>query len=341
MIKNKLKLMLAGMLTVSCLFTGCGQGLVISTGMNDNTVFMVNNEKCSLREARVYLMTLTNEYKDYYGIDIWSAAAGKSGSTTDASGNATGGYGSLESYVKDKSMSRLQNVICMSMLAEERDISLTDVEKAKITQAAEAYYTGLSDAERSYLGVNQSDIEMYYTQYLMADKLYNELIGNDDLQVSDGDARVMDAQIIYTTSIDKADSIDAALASGTDFAAAASTYSEYGSVNISIKKGDMPSEVETIAFGLSDDEVSGRIEADGGYYYIRCVSRLDEELTEANRQSIINAKTEESFDTIYQDYIKELYIDVNDELWESIDIDTSSELTSKNFFTTYNEYLGE
>ena len=338
---NKIKIILAGTLVAATLFSGCGQRFIITTGMSGNAVFKVNNESCQLKEAKVYLMTLQNEYKDYYGIDIWSVTATKSGSEASASGDAGSSYDSLKTYIKNKTMSRLQNVICMYKLAEERDITVTDIESSKIKQAATAYYESLSDEERSYLGVAESDIETYYTQYLMANKLYNELIGNDNLQVSDSDARVMSAQIIYTASADKAKSIEDALSSGNDFAAVASTYSEYESVAVNIKKGDMRSAVESAAFKLADGETSSCIEADGGYYYIKCISRMDEQLTEDNRQEIIAAKTEESFDTIYQDYIKGLYIDVNDDLWNSIDIDDSSNVTSKSFFTTYNEYLGE
>ena len=81
------------------------------------------------------------------------------------------------------------------------------------------------------------------------------------------------------------------------------------------------------------------ISADDGYYFIKCISRIDEELTEANRQAIIAKTTEASFDKVYEEYLESLYIEVNEDVWDKLEIENSDGITSTDFFNNYNEWF--
>ncbi|MCR5784980.1 MAG: peptidyl-prolyl cis-trans isomerase [Eubacterium sp.] len=328
----KKNILLVALLVMTLFTGGCSSKVVVQLGLPDSSVFTINSFNCTNKEAKLYFITLRNEYKDYYGIDIWSEAV-------DASGDASAGKSNLSDYVSDKTMARLQNVCCMYLLAEERGITLSDKEEGYLTQAANQFYESLTSEERKELKVSVDDIATYYRHFLMANKLYEELTGGVEMQVSDGDARVMKAQIIYTTDETIAAKVESALNSGNEFAAVAAIYSEYDSIAVNIKKGDFSEEIEEAAFALSEEETTDCIEADGGYYFIKCISRIDEELTEENRQAIIAETTEATFDSVYEEYVKALYIQVDEDMWEKVTGADYDELTTKDFFNVYNEWF--
>ena len=41
--------------------------------------------------------------------------------------------------------------------------------------------------------------------------------------------------------------------------------------------GQLLEEVEDVAFNMNDNEISQMITTDNGYYFIKCVSKLDQE----------------------------------------------------------------
>lgn len=67
------------------------------------------------------------------------------------------------------------------------------------------------------------------------------------------------------------------LSSKEDFAAVASGSSEDSQTELYAAKGTLPQEVEAVAFELGDGEISDMISTDDGYYFIKCISKLDRE----------------------------------------------------------------
>ena len=61
-------------------------------------------------------------------------------------------------YVKDIALEELTRVYCIDLLAESREVTLSEDELSKVSEAAEAYYDSLSDEEISYMGVSSMDI---------------------------------------------------------------------------------------------------------------------------------------------------------------------------------------
>ena len=51
-------------------------------------------------------------------------------------------------------------------------------------QAAAEYYDSLTEAERSYSGASQSDIERMYQRYALAVKVYEQLMESVDEEIS-------------------------------------------------------------------------------------------------------------------------------------------------------------
>lgn len=229
--KNKINL-LAGVLAVSVFFAGCsigGKEIVVTSGVGSKDVFKIGGNSCNQTEAKVYLANYQNIYGKSYGIDLWEQGFQKK---------------KLKQYVKEVALSEMTKIICMDLLAEDQGIALTTEEKARIKDAAAKYYESLNEAELTYTGASQSDIESMYEDYALANKVYQSLTQSVDEEVSDDEARIMEAMQIYVKTQDKAEEVSAKLAAGEDFAAVASNYNQKPVIEITFGRGDLPEEVE-------------------------------------------------------------------------------------------------
>ncbi|MGN0350044.1 MAG: peptidyl-prolyl cis-trans isomerase [Roseburia sp.] len=327
--KRNIKTVILMGMTASMLLTGCQIGktdIIVSKSLSSKQAFQIGTMTCSMTEAKVYLVNYQNIYGSAYGINLWE-----------------GDYGanSLEEYVKDVTISELSQIICMDLLAEEQEITLTEKEKEQVAEAAEAYYETLNKAEISYMGVTENDLVTYYEHYALAQKLYNSLTEGVNDEVSDDEARVMEAMQIYVTDETKAREIAEKLTAGEDFASVANNYNEATSIEITIARDDMPEEVEEEAFRLDDNEISGMITTENGYYFIKCLNKYNEELTDANKGNIVRKREKEAFDDIYEAFVQKQNSYLNVEAWEGLEIDTEDDITTSSFFEMYETYCSE
>ena len=78
------------------------------------TVFQINNNKCELKYAKLYMCNYRNLYGRAYGMDLEPYDFGSD---------------SLEDYVKDVTLQELARIYCMDMIAQQKKMSLTDEEE--------------------------------------------------------------------------------------------------------------------------------------------------------------------------------------------------------------------
>lgn len=317
--KNKINL-LAGVLAVSVFFAGCsigGKEIVVTSGVGSKDVFKIGGDSCNQTEAKVYLANYQNIYGKSYGIDLWEQGFQKK---------------KLKQYVKEVALSEMTKIICMDLLAENQGIALTTEEKARIKDAAAKYYESLNEAELTYTGASQSDIESMYEDYALANKVYQSLTQSVDEEVSDDEARIMEAMQIYVKTQDKAEEVSAKLAAGEDFAAVASNYNQKPVIEITFGRGDLPEEVEKAAFELDDGAVSDCIQTDDGFYFIKCINKFNEELTDANKSNIVDAREKAAFDDVYEEFVSTLASNLNESVWENIPLVTDGSISTDSFF---------
>lgn len=317
--KNKINL-LAGVLAVSVFFAGCrigGKEIVVTSGVGSKDVFKIGGNSCNQTEAKVYLANYQNIYGKSYGIDLWEQGFQKK---------------KLKQYVKEVALSEMTKIICMDLLAEDQGIALTTEEKARIKDAAAKYYESLNEAELTYTGASQSDIESMYEDYALANKVYQSLTQSVDEEVSDDEARIMEAMQIYVKTQDKAEEVSAKLAAGEDFAAVASNYNQKPVIEITFGRGDLPEEVEQAAFELDDGAVSDCIQTDDGFYFIKCINKFNEELTDANKSNIVDAREKAAFDDVYEEFVSTLASNLNESVWENIPLVTDGSISTDSFF---------
>lgn len=305
---------------------GCQIGnrqIVVSGSLSDKQVFKIGSATCGVKEAKVYLTNYQNIYGTAYGLNLWEHDFGDN---------------SLTQYVKDITLEELTHVICMDLLAESQEVSLSEEEKADVASAAKEYYASLSEDEIAYLAVTESDIAEYYAHYALAQKLYHSLTNGVNDEVSDDEARVIEIMQIYVTDETKAAEVLSKLKKGDDFASVANNYNQLSSIQVTVSRDELPAEVEKVAFDLDNGEISDEIPVDHGYYFIKCLNKYDEELTEANKSNIVEKREKEAFDDIYNEYVSGLSSYLNQNLWDELELDTDAAITTDSFFEVFEKY---
>lgn len=306
--------------------TGCQIGdksIVVLKPLGSRYVFQIGEVSCSVKEAKVYLANYQNIYGEAYTLDLWQHDFGDD---------------SLEEYIKTITLNELVTVVCMTQLAEQKGLALTEEDEANIAEAASAYYESLSEADRDYLGVSESEIAEYYRHYALAQKVYQFLTSEINDEVSDDEARVMEVMQIYVTDASQAAIVSTKLRDGEDFASVANVYNELPNIQANICRDDLPEEAEAIAFQLDDNEISDAIEVEGGYYFIKCLDKYNEELTETNKVTIVEKREKEAFDDVYNEFIAGLSSHINENVWEEIKVDSTSGIETDGFFEIYEAY---
>ena len=245
----------------------------------------------------------------------------------------------MENSLKAAVISQLSRMYALNQYAKDQDITLEHQEKNRVEQAANKYYKSLSKAERKYLGVDENDIATMYEHLALGEKVYSQLMSEVDDEVSEDESRVMDVQMIVTSKKETAEQVKNSLAAGSEFEVL-SQYNEGGDFEIEMKRGDFPKEVEKAAFALENDKVSDMIKgSDGKYYFVKCKSKYNEELSNENKQAIIEKRKSESMKTIVSNLDKNAYSELNQSLWNSMDIPEDSSMKTRDFFNVLHEYL--
>lgn len=319
---------------LSAVLTGCNIGNTqIIIDMNNagrNDVFSINGTDCKKDEARLYLCNYQNIYGSAYGLDLWQYDY----SNMDIEVT-------LEDYVKELTIAELSNIICMNQLAEDLEISLSSEEQKLVSKATDEYYESLSREEIHYMGIDKMELKEIYERYAIAQKLYSTLTEGVNEEVSDDEARVIRIQQIYVQSEEVAKVVQQKLRSGSGFDTVASSFSEADEVERTLTRGEYAKEIDDVAFNLDDGEESGMIETEYGYYFIKCLDKYEEELTEANKENIILKRRQEQFDDVFYEFINNSTFQLNEKVWDKVKVDTSGAITTDSFFEVYDKYFTE
>lgn len=318
----------------STTLTGCTIGnteIVLNTNyVGRNHVFSINGSKCTKEEARLYLCNYQNIYGYAYGLNLWEYDYSQMEEGT-----------TLEDYVKDVTLSELVNIMCMEQLAEKQEITLTEEELKKVAEAADEYYESLSREEISYIGLDKNELKEFYEKYAIAQKLYNTLTQGINEEVSDDEARVIRIQQIYVKSEETAALIQQKLENGESFTTLASNYNEADVIEKNLARDVYPEAVDDVVFNLENGEESAIISTEDGYYFIKCLNKYDEDLTEANKENIIIKRRKEQYDDKFMEFVESSQFELNEKVWESIEVDTSGNITTNSFFEVYDKYFTE
>lgn len=328
----KLKKQIIGISLISLILTGCTIGdkqfVLDVNDVGRNDVFSINGTECSINEAKMYLCNYQNLYGNEFGIDLWNHDFGEHAPEV-----------SLDEYVKDVTLAQLANIMCMNMLAEDRELVLSEKEHKKIDAAAEEYFSSLNKEEVSYMDISLDEIKKYYEKYALAQKLYTTLTEGINEEVSEDEARVMRVQQIFVTNTEHANVVQQKLQEGTDFVTLANTYNEAGEIELTIARNTYPKEMEDIVFHLDNGQVSEMITTENGYYFLKCISKYEQKSTEENKKIILIQRRKEQFDDVLTTFVENSSYELNETLWEKIEIDKTGTIQTDSFFEIYEKHF--
>ncbi len=321
-------LKLVSLLVVSLfVFTGCtiaGKNVYLGTGVGFSTVFRIGELTCKKNEALTYLLNYRNIYGTIEGTDFFG-----------------GEYDTerMESNLKDAVLSHLTQVYAMNQYAGENEITLDSQELSRIESVADEYYNSLTEEERSFLNVNQTDIREMYERLALAEKTYTGLLGSVDEEISEDEARVVDAQVIVVSEPGAASVVAQNLIDGYEFSTQ-NSFNHAAKLEVSVKRGDYPQEVEDSLFALDDGEWAGPVEAsDGNYYFVKCISKYNAELSEENKKSIVQSRQSTWLSEILEQLDQNEYSELNTKIWNEISLENVEDYTTDSFFTTLHATL--
>lgn len=300
-----------------------GSLIYISTGLKDNVVFKVGGTKAYTWEADILLADAKTEYENVFGSNVW-------GQTMEGI--------NVDDYVKDQIQSKLIRVKCMNLMAKEKGVVLSRTQKEQVGNAADTYYNGLTSEQIEQLGISKEQVEKLYTEFAVADALYEDITSQVNTEVSSDDARVITIQFISCEQ--ESDILDAKkrLDAGESFYTVAKDYGGEEESETELKRGQMEMAFETAAFELKTGETSSVVEAGGKYYIIKCTSDNEKSKTEANKLTLIDEKKLEYFNSVFEEYEASKYVEFNKNLWNSKKAGNALRL-SVSFEDIFNNYL--
>ncbi|MBR1914809.1 MAG: peptidylprolyl isomerase [Lachnospiraceae bacterium] len=303
------------LIMLAAAITACGkdandqQQIIITTGFEEDELFFIGDNKCYMPEARLYIRTLETSYEDMFGTEIMSREL----NGINVSDKLTG-----------LALSRLAQVKAMNLLAAERGLTLTEREEEKCVQAADRYMRSLSEADIRDLDIDYDMLLHMFEEYALADKVYNDITGDINPEISDDEARTITVKVIAVDGKDQAEALQIAnmiysqVSDGRDLDAAADEYEEATVSKYSFGKDtdEFPEDFVDTCFKLAADEISTPIMKDNTAYIVQCISSFEQEDTDANKLRIIAKRKSEAFDQVYNDFVSGLYSNFNDTLWD-------------------------
>lgn len=297
-----------------------GNIIYISTGMGKNVLAKVDGSKTYTMEAEVLMSDAKKQYEEMFGSSIWSQQI--DGKT-------------FEEYVKDQIKVKLIRVRCMNAMAKERGVVLGREEKEGVKNTSEEYYNALTDEQKKKYSITQEKVTLMFTEFALAQKLYNDITSLMDIEVSADDARVINIQYIVTDSEDSIKEAYKELNEGNSFFAIAKKYNSDGEYEYELRRGEMDEAFENAAYALATGEMSGIIEAEDKYYIIRCTSDNDKAKTEVNKTAILADKKLEAFNEMFTQYESKKYVEWNTREWKELKV-SSAPSYSANFEDLFN-----
>ena len=306
--------------------TGCSIGdfhIYAASTSGIGNVFKIGPYACSKKEFRVYLCN----YKNLYGTFDDDTLLSEDSEET------------IEEGLKSAILEHLTKVYSLNLYARDNDIKLASDEENNCKKAAEEYYESLTSGDRSYMGVSKSDIEKMYKRYALAEKVYYSLMNSVDEEVSEDEARMMEAEVIYVTSEADIASVTTALKSGATFTSVAQQYSKADNVTDAFGRNKYPAEVDRVVFNMENGQVSSMITTEDGYYFFKCINKYNKELSEQNKANVISERKNELIDDMIKEQEEKYYSHLSESTLKNLVVNKSDDVESDSFFQVLNKYV--
>lgn len=315
--KSRWKSLIAATVMALLAAAGCSKGVSNVTQTQEPIIY-------TRPQIMVIVTTERNRYEQVYTDEIWNAVT-EDGDT-------------FEEYLLNQVRIFLENMKTMTLLAQDREISLSSGEMDRIKRLARNYYSELSRADIEYMGISEEDVAVLYQDYRIANKVVEKLTEGIDLEVSDSEAKVIAIRQMKLGDRSTAESVYSRLQEeGSDFAALGREVTGVTPEVRSIGRGEEEEVFETAAFSLVTGQVSPVIEAEDGFYLIQCVSDYEPDATRERKAEIYKERKNWAFQQIYSQFQSEHKVVIPDEEWSAITFEGGEDVNTADFFLLYQE----
>ena len=322
--------MILCMLLCGCgrLFPGRADG---GAPISSDTLIRIGNDTCRVYEAMIFISSQREFYEGGYGPDIWNVRLDSS---------------DFDTYLMDSIKTHIGLYFAGSLLAGSRGIALTPEEDDLAAEAAAKY---ISVTGSSWL--TEKEVSEVFKRYHLAIKGYEYIVGQDDIEISEDEARVIRLlQIRLLTKglsdsqagekLDKLNEIyDLAAVQGNDFASLAAQYNEASVTELRVSRDDLPAGEEKTAFELGTGEISPVTQTSDGYVIFKCLSSNEKDASAARRSKMIEDIKEETYRSDLIAFLDSNPMFWNEEIWDSLDITDTGYTDGVNFYDIYKEYF--
>lgn len=293
-----------------CILCACSE-VKIKTSDNKDVLIQIEEGSCSRAEAVFMLMEEKARYEEGQNPEgFWDR---KIGSET------------MNDYVKDVAIDRLTRYTAAEVLSDR--LAAYPSEEAKNIAGEDAVtawtkISGLYDV--AAYGITADDVNELYYKKAVYDAVYTKITNDATVDITEDSTRVMEADYVVVPASDgeeAAEAIYQSLKEGTEFQEACAAAGYELLIGQKIKRGELNSAVDNIAFALNDGEMSEVIVSKEGFYIIHCID--DKLLIEsaANYNEVMANAKEEAFKEAYYEFSKEARMSFDNGYWKKIKID--------------------
>ena len=313
----KRKSVLIGALSIICalVLSGCtigGKRVVFSDPIKVASVLTVGDMKCPKEEALVYLLNYRSLYDNIMGASVWDGSFD---------------LNRLSNSVKVSVMDILAETYVLAMDAKDKGTDgLSETEEKGIEDSAKDYYSLMSEKEKEYCSVTEAKLIDAYKKFYIAQRNCNAMMEAVDQEVSEDEARVIDAEVIVMSDPEKASKASTAINTGKSFEDVMNTYSEGQKGQISFGRNTYP----------------GLITAGDKYYIVKCINKYNAGLSEENKKNILEKRKVSAIKNVIEES-KGKYVTAEDtEFWSGVEIISDEAKTEKkrdSFFSVLQKHL--
>lgn len=320
----------AGVLAATAV-TGCSGSI-----NTDAVVATVGDDEITLGVANFYARMTQGQYETYY--------ASMMGTTGDAMWTQEAGEDqTYEESVKDGLLENLENMYLISQHAADYEVSLTEEEEDAIAEAAAQFDEDNTDEAKETVSGYRKDIEEFLRLATIQTKMDSKMREGVDEEVSDEEAAQKAMQYVffsYTTTDDSgntteltdeekeslktdAQSLVDRVNAGEDISTVAEELGQTAYDLTFDSESTSPNEdlIAAVDAFETEGQVTDVIEADDGLYVGRLTSLLDRDATDQKKETIIEERRQEQYDSLLEEWRNDTDIQVDEKVWDKVDFE--------------------
>lgn len=322
----------AGALAVSTL-AGCGSSMD-----NDAVVAEVGKDQITLGVANFYARMQQAQYETYYagmmgmtGEDMWKQEI-EDGKT-------------YEDSTKESVLEALENMYLLNQHAADYDIELTEDDQKAIDKAANLFVEDNTLEDKEAVSGYEKNVKKFLELATIQSRMDQPMKEGVDEEVSDDEAAQKSMQYVLF-SYNKTDEEGNSEAMTDDEKAAQKQKAQEFADNL---KADENKDIEAAAQGAelevqtasfdsestspnadlvkaadaieNEGDVTDIVDTDSGIYVAKVTSFLDREATDAKKESIVEERKQEQYDSLLKKWREDTEIKEHKKVWKKVNFE--------------------